>query len=81
MDSIALRDRVWWTDPDGDVASGPGTVIRIREESAVILMDDAGEAEAWTSELRPLTAEEAAAFAPSPEAAVALQRSASEVAI
>jgi hypothetical protein len=50
-------DRVHWTDPDGGLASGNGTITRLQyepvdEDTIISLrMDDGGEVEALRHEL------------------------------
>lgn len=61
---FSMNDRIWWTDPDGDTFSGPGTVIRFRGDSFVIEMDDTGEADAWKEDIRHLSRQERQAYPP-----------------
>jgi hypothetical protein len=60
-DAITIGTRVYWTDPDNDVASGAGMVTKINSEKAIddetpitITKDDGGEAEVLRHELRVL---------------------------
>jgi hypothetical protein len=56
---IKHGDRVYWTDPDNGIASGPGTVRTIHDVDddddpmLVLDMDDGGVAEVWAHEVRP----------------------------
>ncbi len=49
-----IGDRVHWTDPDGDVCSGDGTVVGVGGEMVDVRKDDGGEVGALPGELTPL---------------------------
>ena len=49
------RIRVWWTDPDNGLCSGPGTVTKINGDVYSVKKDDGGEIECPGGELRPLS--------------------------
>lgn len=57
---FAVGQRVYWTDPDPDGNSGPGTIVAVQhepvdEDTVISLkMDDAGEVEAFPFELTVL---------------------------
>lgn len=59
MKTVKVGQRVYWTDPDEDLASGNGKVVAVQyqpvDKFAVILlkMDDGGEAEVLLHELSP----------------------------
>lgn len=58
--ALTVGSRVYWTDPDAGIASGPGTVTALQhdpvEADSVIslVMDDGGEAEVLRHEVRLL---------------------------
>lgn len=49
---LKVGDRVVWTDPDGGIASGPGTIHLIDGERLWVRKDDGGEVEAFFEEVR-----------------------------
>lgn len=60
MATFKVGDRVWWTDPDRDLASGSGVIVRIQHDPPVadsviaLKMDSGSECECLRHELRHL---------------------------
>ena len=59
----SVGDKVWWSDPDDGISSGPYTVLEIRSESGEVDFPDTlisirnaagSQAEVFAHELRPL---------------------------
>jgi hypothetical protein len=59
MKTVKLGQRVFWTDPDGDISSGIGTVTSLQyepvDEDTIVglTLDGGSEVEALVSELDP----------------------------
>lgn len=64
-EALRVGSRVFWTDPDAGLCSGPGTVIWTEDEPVnadtviTVQKDDGGQVEANAHELRELESEEA----------------------
>ena len=55
IEEVHIGQRVKWNDPDGDICSGPGTVIRLGEDGIINLRnDDGGELEVLAHEIDPI---------------------------
>ena len=59
MKTVKVGQRVYWTDPDEDIASGNGRVVSVQHEPPVedsviaLVMDSGSEAEVLLHELSP----------------------------
>jgi len=55
-----VGDRVWWTDPDEDLGSGPGTIVSMQDARPLVdtiislAMDSGSEAEVLPYEIHRL---------------------------